>query len=107
MASLSVQGTEDSKLAWDSRERDAHAGRDDGRDNRRDREQTRRTRPADGVDPGMQAVPTSAVPGQPGDGWRYFSDPAAGRAVVISPQGGYFFNRGSGLGLVAVMQPRS
>ena len=50
---------------------------------------------------------TGKGPGEPGYGWRYFSDPAAGRAVVISPQGEYFVSRGKGLTLVAVTQPRS
>ena len=52
-------------------------------------------------DHGMRAVPNAAGPGQPGDGWRYFSDPAAHRAVAISPQGEYYFSRGKGLDLVA------
>ncbi|MFO1286681.1 MAG: hypothetical protein U1F49_09155 [Rubrivivax sp.] len=53
----------------------------------------------------MQVVPTSTRAGEPGHGWRYFSDPAARRAVVISPQGEYYFSRGKGLRLVAVTQP--
>lgn len=70
-----------------------------------DREQDRRAGTGAGFDRGMQAVPTIAGPGQPGHGWRYFCDPAAGRAVVISPQGEYYLNRGEGLSLVAVTQP--
>lgn len=62
---------------------------------------------SDGFDHGMQEVPTEAGAGQPGDGWRYFSDPGAHRAVVISPQGEYFFSRGKGMRLVAVTQPQS
>jgi hypothetical protein len=54
---------------------------------------------------GMRAVGTSAGPGESGHGWRYFSDPAAQRAVVISPQGEYYYSRGKGLRLVAVTQP--
>lgn len=60
-----------------------------------------------GFDHGMQPVATAAGAGQAGDGWRYFSDPAAHRAVVISPQGDYFLSRGKGMRLVAVMQARS
>ncbi|MNR63645.1 hypothetical protein D3C85_1860240 [compost metagenome] len=55
----------------------------------------------------MQAVPTTAGPGQPGDGWLYFSHPAGDRAVVIGPKGEYYFSDGKGLRLVAVTQPRS
>ena len=104
---LSGHGKEDIRLAWDSRKRDEHADRYEVSDNRRNREKTKRTRPDDWVDHGMQAVPTTAGADQPGDGWRYFSDPAAERAVVISPQGEYFFSRGKGLRLVAVTQPGS
>lgn len=86
---LSGHGKQDIQLAWDSRKR----------------EQTQSTRPYDGFDHGMQAVPTTAGPGQPGDRWRYFSDPAADRAVVISPLGVYFFSQGKGLRLVAVTEP--
>lgn len=60
-----------------------------------------------GFDHGMQVVPTTAGAGQAGDGWRYFSDPKAHRAVVISPQGEYFLSRGKGMRLVAVTQPQS
>ena len=60
-----------------------------------------------GFDHGMQAVPTTAGAGQAGDGWRYFSDPRAHRAVVISPQGEYFLSRGKGMRLVAVTPPQS
>lgn len=60
-----------------------------------------------GFDHGMQPVATAAGAGQAGDGWRYFSDPAAHRAVVISPQGDYFLSRGKGMRLVAVTQARS
>lgn len=58
-----------------------------------------------GFDHAMQVVPTSTRAGEPGHGWRYFTDPAARRAVVISPQGEYYFSRGKGLRLVAVTQP--
>lgn len=53
---------------------------------------------------GMQAVATAAEPGAPGDGWRYYTDPQAHRAVVISPQGEYYLSRGKGLRLVALTQ---
>lgn len=86
---LSGHGKQDIQLAWDSRKR----------------EQPKRTRPYDGFDHGMQVVPTTAGPGQPGDRWRYFSDPAADRAVVISPLGVYFFSQGKGPRLVAVTEP--
>lgn len=67
----------------------------------------RTSRTLHGFDHGMQEVPTTAGAGQPGDGWRYFSDPQAHRAVVISPQGVYFLSRGQGLRPVAVKQPVS
>ena len=68
---------------------------------------SRASRAAPGFDHGMQVVPTTAGAGQAGDGWRYFSDPQAHRAVVISPQGEYFLSRGKGMRLVAVTPPRS
>lgn len=46
---------------------------------------------------GMQVVPVSPSPGQPGHGWRYFSDVHKTRAVVISPDGDYYYSRGDGL----------
>ena len=61
-------------------------------------------RPADGFDHGMQAIPHSAALDAPGHGWRYFSDPAARRAVVISPQGDYYYSRGNGLRRVFAAQ---
>ncbi|GMV46611.1 MAG: hypothetical protein AMXMBFR66_20090 [Pseudomonadota bacterium] len=48
-------------------------------------------------DRGMQVVGNPAQAGEPGHGWRYFTDPAARRAVVISPQGDYYYSRGRGL----------
>jgi hypothetical protein len=65
------------------------------------------SRTVQGFDHGMQAVPTRAGAGQAGDGWRYFSDPAAHRAVVISPHGDYFLSRGKGMRQIAVTQPQS
>lgn len=52
------------------------------------------------IDTGMQAVSTNTVVGQPGYGWRYFTDARKGRAVVISPGGDYFYSQGKGLALV-------
>lgn len=50
---------------------------------------------------GMQAIIVSPKVGEPGHGWRYFSDARKARAVVISPIGDYYFNRrGEGLQLV-------
>ena len=62
------------------------------------------TRVADSPDQGMQAVPHQARDGDRHQGWQYFSDPAACRAVVISPQGDYYFSRGKGLRWVAAAQ---
>ena len=72
-----------------------------------DSHHTRANRSAQGFDHSMQVVPTTAGAGQAGHGWQYFSDPAAHRAVVISPQGEYFLSRGKGMRLVAVTQPQS
>ena len=74
---------------------------------RDDSPHSRSNRSAQGFDHGMQVVPTTAGAGQAGEGWRYFSDPAAHRAVVISPQGEYFLSRGKGMRLVAVTRPQS
>ncbi|WBY02651.1 hypothetical protein PE066_03680 [Ramlibacter tataouinensis] len=56
------------------------------------------------ANPGMQAVPHAAGPSERAHGWQYFSDPKAQRAVVISPQGDYYFSRGKGLRWVAAAQ---
>lgn len=61
-------------------------------------------RPADAFDHGMQTVPNAAAPDAPGYGWRYFTDPGERRAVVISPQGDYYYSRGNGLHWVAAQQ---
>lgn len=62
-------------------------------------------RSADGFDHGMKAITHEAAPNAPGYGWRYFSDPQARRAVVISPQGDYYYSsRGKGLHWVAAEQ---
>lgn len=73
-------------------------------DPQRDRQHATDKRTTDGFDYGMQVVPHSAAPDAPGHGWRYFSDPATRRAVVISPQGDYYFSRGKGLRWVAAEQ---
>ncbi|TXH63724.1 MAG: hypothetical protein E6Q81_05355 [Thermomonas sp.] len=54
-----------------------------------------------GYDHAMQEIANTAQPGQSAHGWRYFSDPAAVRAVVISPLGDYYLSRGKGLRWVA------
>jgi hypothetical protein len=58
------------------------------------------SRPARQKDSGMQTVPVSSKVGDPSHGWRYFSDARAGRAVVISPNGDYYYSQGKGLALV-------
>ena len=58
-------------------------------------------------DHGMQVVANNAAPDAPGYGWRYFSDPVARRAVVISPQGDYYYSRGKGLHWIAAEQSAS
>lgn len=100
-ALLSGHGNGLIQRASPSRKHGEHADRDTARDHR---EHNQRTGPDDGIDQGMQAVPTTAGPGQPGDGWLYFSHPAAHRAVVISPQGEYHLSRGKGLRWVAATQ---
>lgn len=49
---------------------------------------------------GMRAVFVSPKVGEPGHGWRYFSDARHARAVVISPNGDYYYSHGEGLQLV-------
>lgn len=69
-----------------------------------ERQRAEDTRAADSPDQDMQAVPLQARDGDRHPGWQYFSDPAACRAVVISPQGDYYFSRGKGLRWVAAAQ---
>ncbi len=98
-----VHGTAQSMVASVVRKDEEHADRHDSREH----ERATRERRGGGFDHGMQAVSIGAGAGEPGHGWRYFSDPAACRAVVINPQGEYYYSRGEGLGLVAVTQPGS
>ncbi len=49
---------------------------------------------------GMQVVAVAPKAGEPGHGWRYFSDARKARAVVISPGGDCYYSRGEGLQLV-------
>lgn len=49
---------------------------------------------------GMQAISVSPKIGEPGHGWRYFSDVRNARAVVITPNGDYYYSRGEGMQLV-------
>jgi hypothetical protein len=100
--SLSGRDHVQQPLAWDSRKRDETAGREEAIEHR---ERTQGVRQDQGFDYGMQAVPTTATSGQPGDGWLFFSHPAADRAVVISPQGEYYLSNGRGLRMVAVTRP--
>lgn len=54
---------------------------------------------------GMQAIVVTPKAGEPGHGWRYFSDARRARAVVISPAGDYYYSRGQGLQLVYRSNP--
>lgn len=69
-----------------------------------DRQPATDMRAKDGFDIGMQAVPHGASADTPGYGWRYFADPDARRAVVISPQGDYYYSYGKGLRWIAAEQ---
>lgn len=64
-------------------------------------QRTTDTRQGSRAEPGMRVVPNAAGAGERSHGWQYFSDPAALRAVVISPDGNYYFSRGKGLRWVA------
>ena len=61
-----------------------------------DRDTARNAR-ATGGDHDMQVVTNHAAEGTRAHGWRYFTDPQAHRAVVISPEGDYYLSRGKGL----------
>lgn len=65
---------------------------------------TAQTAAAHGFDDRIQTVPNPADVDAPAYGWRYFTDPAAPRAVVISPQGDYYYSRGEGLHWIAAEQ---
>ena len=69
-----------------------------------DRQPATDMRRTDGHNQGMQAVAHTATSGAPGYGWRYFSSPAASRALVISPQGDYYYSSGTGLRWIATVQ---
>ena len=73
--------------------------RDQGRE--RARERTQVTRCLEGRGQGMQEIQNSANSPHRASGWRYFSDPVECRAVVISPQGDYYYSHGKGLRWVA------
>lgn len=73
-------------------------------DPRSDRQHASDQRAADWFDRGMQTVRHDAAPDTPGYGWRYFTDEGARRAVVISPQGDYYYSSGKGLHWVAAEQ---
>jgi hypothetical protein len=62
--------------------------------------QRKQARGSDRTDAGMQAIAHGATKGQPGYRWRYFVDAREGTAVVISPNGDYFYSDGAGLTLV-------
>lgn len=59
------------------------------------------TRTNRGFDHGMQVVYHDASPDTPGYGWRYFADAKARRAVVIGPEGNYYYSQGKGLRWIA------
>ena len=73
-------------------------------DPQRDRQHASDQRATDWFDHGMHPVRHDAAPDAPGYGWRYFTDLGARRAVVISPQGDYYYSRGKGLHWVAAEQ---
>ena len=55
------------------------------REDRHERQQRTEQTAPNGFDHGMQPVAHNAGPGERAHGWRYFSDPATYRAVVITP----------------------
>ena len=74
------------------------------REQRSARQHTADKRIADMFDHNMQVVSHETASDAPAYGWRYFSDQKARRAVVISPQGDYYYSRGKGLHWVAAEQ---
>ncbi len=77
------------------------------REHEQNKQKTTKSRSAHWYDHGMQVVANNAAPNTPAYGWRYFTDPVARRAVVISPQGDYYYSRGKGLQWVAAEQSES
>jgi len=77
------------------------AARDRKQESQPDRRNVTDPLTKDGVDLGFQEIHHSASANTPGNGWRYFTDPTARRAVVISPQGDYYYSRGKGLYWIA------
>ena len=73
-------------------------------DRRHERQPGADARSAADAGQGMQVVPNHAGPQDRAQGWRYFSDPEARRAVVISPQGDYYLSLGQALRWVAGAQ---
>ena len=71
------------------------------RDKRPARQEVSAKRVIGGFDHGIQPVVHSTSAEAPGHGWRYFTDPVARRAVVISPQGNYYYSNGKGLRWIA------
>ena len=74
------------------------------RGQRNQRQHTADKRITDMFDHNMQVVNHETAPDAPAYGWRYFSDEVGRRAVVISPQGDYYYSRGKGLHWVAAEQ---
>lgn len=58
-------------------------------------------------DHAMRPVMNRALPGTSAWGWRYFSDPAAHRAVIISPAGDYYLSEGDGPRWIFAAQSQS
>ena len=95
LASLAMlAATISTPLVAGDREQDSHQGR----------QHVTKNRTANGFDQGIKEVSHSASPNTPGHGWRYFTDPATRRAVVISPQGDYYYSRCMGLHWIAAEQ---
>ena len=69
--------------------------------NDRDERCLQRERQASGrhrvqASPVLQVVPNRSLPDQEAYGWKYYSDPRAAHAVIISPVGEYFLSQGDG-----------
>lgn len=48
------------------------------------------------ANPVLREVPNRSLPTQAGYGWKYFTDPRAAHAVMISSSGEYFLSLGRG-----------